>query len=132
MKKNIEASKLGELVVDEFDQDESEFKTKLQKYEKFKFLSTKVKMILSKNDLTFYDKKFLQKRSKKLVDFILKQISIKSSVILLLWFGLFDLIYLGPWLFEKIDKQFSDMYHKRLSNKKITNANTLLFFSSSG
>ena len=125
---NLEKSKINDLTVTHLSEKSPEFAARLAKYERFDFLSSQVKAVLAMSDLTVYDLKFLQAKEKKLSAFLQKEISIKSSVILTLWYSLFDLIYLTPNLFDKIDKEYTEMCFRKLCLKKMPDSQFMLHF----
>lgn len=86
----------------------------LEKYQKFGFLPPTARSALARADTTQYDKNFLLAKKKRMSEFFLKEISIKSSMILTLWYSLFDFTYLTPHLLEKVDSQYTDMCFQRL------------------
>lgn len=70
--------------------------------------------MLARAEATAYDKHFLGPKRKALGEFLQKQISIKSSLILTLWYSLFDLLYLAPRLLNKMDEQYVQMCFRTL------------------
>ena len=102
-----------DLQVCNVEEDLPEFKVCYEKYAPFQFLTEEAKIILAKNELTYYDLTFLENQ-KNFSEFILKQVSIKSSIIMTLWFAFFDLVYLAYNLFDKIDASFVKMGDQKL------------------
>lgn len=86
----------------------------IKRYTRFNFLSVLAKEALARCEMTVYDSKFLAPYKKKLSEFLLKEISIKSSMIMILWYSLFDFLYLCPQLFESIDHQYIEMCDRKL------------------
>lgn len=113
MKDNIEQNHLSDLAINESSRDTPELTACLEKYSPFEFLSPANKVLLAQNELTFYDQKCLQSQS-KLSEFVFKQISIRSSLIMTLWFSLFDFVSLGHHLFESIDKAYIHQLDQKL------------------
>lgn len=119
LKKNVESSKITELQCPNIDTENADYKENLKHYERFKFLSADAKAMLARAEATAYDKQFLSQKKKKLGEFLQKQISIKSSLILTLWYSLFDLLYLAPHLLDKMDEQYVEMCFRTLLVKKM-------------
>ena len=106
MLENVELNKLSDAYFGDVEPDAQALAICLEKYSVFKFLSTESALLLARNELLYFDSKALVNQPKP-SEFVLKQISLRSSLIMTLWFGLFELTSLCYHVFDSIDKDYS-------------------------
>jgi hypothetical protein len=116
---NIANSKIIELTV-QHEHQQSVFDDAFGYFDQFSFLPTEVKAVLAKNQLTMYDSRFFSQGVAPLSSFLLKEISIKSSFILAMWYSLFNFVYLSASAFDLTDNQHIQLDFSRLLLQKIT------------
>ena len=105
MKSSVEQNSLADIAVNEDGPDAPGLAAALERYAPFEFLSPANKALLARNELALFDQQSLQ-RQPRLSEFLLKQIALRSSLIMTLWFSLFDFLALSHHVLDPIDQAF--------------------------